>query len=254
MTVARIERSEIRGRPTGSHAAPRISLRSTRATISRNERRNDTIGLLPRAGAQIPAVDLRRPDRPGRHGAHHRRTVRVRAHPAGLDPHRRARRRQDHDGAHPGAGAQLRIARRLDHRADRQMPVLGIHCEAIMESRHLDVIEMDAASHNSVDDVRQINDAIRYAPVSARYKVYILDEVHMLSRRRLQRAAQDAGRAAAARQVRLRHHRNPQSADHGVVALPALRSAPRRCRAAGEAPAGHRRQGEPSKPSRKRWR
>jgi len=62
-----------------------------------------------------------------------------------------------------------------------KMPVLGTHCEAIMESRHLDVIEMDAASHNSVDDVRQINDAIRYAPVSARYKVYILDEVHMLS-------------------------------------------------------------------------
>ena len=62
-----------------------------------------------------------------------------------------------------------------------KMPVLGIHCEAIMGSRHLDVIEMDAASHNSVDDVRQINDAVRYAPVSARYKVYILDEVHMLS-------------------------------------------------------------------------
>ena len=61
------------------------------------------------------------------------------------------------------------------------MPVLGVHCQAIMESRHLDVIEMDAASHNSVDDVRQINEAIRYAPVSARYKVYILDEVHMLS-------------------------------------------------------------------------
>jgi DNA polymerase III subunit gamma/tau len=62
-----------------------------------------------------------------------------------------------------------------------KMPVLGVHCEAIMESRHLDVIEMDAASHNGVDDVRQINDAIRYAPVSARYKVYILDEVHMLT-------------------------------------------------------------------------
>jgi DNA polymerase III subunit gamma/tau len=61
------------------------------------------------------------------------------------------------------------------------MPVLGVHCQAIMESRHIDVIEMDAASHNGVDDVRQINDAIRYAPVSARYKVYILDEVHMLS-------------------------------------------------------------------------
>src|SRR5438477_5975865 len=62
-----------------------------------------------------------------------------------------------------------------------KMPVLGVHCQAIMESRHLDVIEMDAASHNGVDDVRQINDAIRYAPVSARTKVYILDEVHMVS-------------------------------------------------------------------------
>src|SRR5882762_7449678 len=62
-----------------------------------------------------------------------------------------------------------------------KMPVLGLHCQAIMESRHLDVIEMDAASHNGVDDVRQINDAIRYAPVQSRYKVYILDEVHMLS-------------------------------------------------------------------------
>jgi DNA polymerase-3 subunit gamma/tau len=62
-----------------------------------------------------------------------------------------------------------------------KMPVLGVHDQAIMESRHIDVLEMDAASHNSVEDVRQINDAIRYAPVSARYKVYILDEVHMLS-------------------------------------------------------------------------
>ena len=61
------------------------------------------------------------------------------------------------------------------------MPKMGVHCQAIIESRHIDVLEMDAASHNSVEDVRQINDAVRYAPVSARYKVYILDEVHMLS-------------------------------------------------------------------------
>src|SRR3990172_601317 len=61
------------------------------------------------------------------------------------------------------------------------MPAMGVHCQAIIESRHPDVLEMDAASHNSVEDVRQINDAIRYAPMSARYKVYILDEVHMLS-------------------------------------------------------------------------
>ncbi|HUN95045.1 MAG TPA: DNA polymerase III subunit gamma/tau [Bradyrhizobium sp.] len=61
------------------------------------------------------------------------------------------------------------------------MPVLGTHCQAIMESRHMDVLEMDAASHTGVDDVRQINDSVRYAPASARYKVYIIDEVHMLS-------------------------------------------------------------------------
>ncbi|MBC7579868.1 MAG: DNA polymerase III subunit gamma/tau [Tardiphaga sp.] len=61
------------------------------------------------------------------------------------------------------------------------MPTLGVHCKAIMESRHIDVLEMDAASHTGVDDVRQINDSVRYAPSSARYKVYIIDEVHMLS-------------------------------------------------------------------------
>jgi DNA polymerase III subunit gamma/tau len=61
------------------------------------------------------------------------------------------------------------------------MPEIGVHCEAIMESRHVDVLEMDAASHTGIDDVRQIIDGIRYSPVSARYKVYIIDEVHMLS-------------------------------------------------------------------------
>lgn len=57
----------------------------------------------------------------------------------------------------------------------------GTHCRAIMEGRHVDVIEMDAASHTGVDDVRDIIEAARYKPVSARYKVYIIDEVHMLS-------------------------------------------------------------------------
>ncbi|WP_232627946.1 DNA polymerase III subunit gamma/tau [Methylobacterium sp. Leaf118] len=61
------------------------------------------------------------------------------------------------------------------------MPELGRHCRAIMESRHMDVLEMDAASHTGIDDVRGIIDGIRYSPVSARYKVYIVDEVHMLS-------------------------------------------------------------------------
>ncbi len=55
-------------------------------------------------------------------------------------------------------------------------------CIAIAEGRHIDVIEMDAASHTGVDDVREIIEAVRYASVSARYKIYIIDEVHMLSR------------------------------------------------------------------------
>jgi DNA polymerase-3 subunit gamma/tau len=62
------------------------------------------------------------------------------------------------------------------------MPAMGDHCEAILESRHPDVIEMDAASRTGIDDIREIIEQVRYAPVTARYKVYIIDEVHMLSK------------------------------------------------------------------------
>jgi DNA polymerase-3 subunit gamma/tau len=61
------------------------------------------------------------------------------------------------------------------------LTVPGEHCQAIMEGRHVDVIEMDAASHTGIDDIREIIEQVRYRPVSARYKVYIIDEVHMLS-------------------------------------------------------------------------
>ena len=56
------------------------------------------------------------------------------------------------------------------------------HCIGIAEDRHMDVVEMDAASHNGVDDIRDLTDGARYRPVKARFKVYILDEVHMLSK------------------------------------------------------------------------
>ena len=62
------------------------------------------------------------------------------------------------------------------------MPELGEHCQAIIDSRHVDVIEMDAASHTGVDDVREIIEGARYKPAVARTKVYIIDEVHMLSK------------------------------------------------------------------------
>jgi len=79
------------------------------------------------------------------------------------------------------------LARALNYKTDTidqpsiDLTVPGEHCEAIMEGRHVDVVEMDAASHTGIDDIREIIDQVRYAPVSARYKVYIIDEVHMLS-------------------------------------------------------------------------
>jgi DNA polymerase III subunit gamma/tau len=62
------------------------------------------------------------------------------------------------------------------------MDELGTHCQAIIESRHVDVIEMDAASHTGIDDIRELIEGARYRPVMARAKVYIIDEVHMLSK------------------------------------------------------------------------
>lgn len=79
------------------------------------------------------------------------------------------------------------LARALNYKTDAvdqpsvDLSVLGEHCKAIMEGRHVDVTEMDAASHTGIDDIREIIEQVRYAPVSARYKVYIIDEVHMLS-------------------------------------------------------------------------
>ena len=79
------------------------------------------------------------------------------------------------------------IARALNYDSDtRKGPSIeidppGIHCDAIARSAHVDVLEMDAASRTGVNDIREILDGVRYAPVSARYKVYIIDEVHMLS-------------------------------------------------------------------------
>ena len=56
------------------------------------------------------------------------------------------------------------------------------NCKAIAASRHIDVLELDAASRTGVDDIREILDGVRYKPTNARYKIYIIDEVHMLSK------------------------------------------------------------------------
>jgi DNA polymerase III subunit gamma/tau len=62
-----------------------------------------------------------------------------------------------------------------------ELAVEGLHCRAIIEGRHMDVLEVDAASRTKVDDIRELLDGVRYAPTEARYKVYVIDEVHMLS-------------------------------------------------------------------------
>jgi len=79
------------------------------------------------------------------------------------------------------------LARALNNQSDAiDKPSLalsahGRHDAAIMAGQHMDVMEMDAASHTGVNDIRDILESVRYAPVEARYKVYVLDEVHMLS-------------------------------------------------------------------------
>jgi DNA polymerase-3 subunit gamma/tau len=67
------------------------------------------------------------------------------------------------------------------HEPTLDLAVEGIHCKSIIEGRHMDVLELDAASRTKVDEMRELLDGVRYAPVSSRYKVYIIDEVHMLS-------------------------------------------------------------------------
>jgi len=80
------------------------------------------------------------------------------------------------------------LARALNYERDGidkptvDMPAFGRHCLEIMEGRHPDVIEMDAASNTGVDNMREIIESARYRPLVARYKVYLIDEVHMLSK------------------------------------------------------------------------
>ncbi len=77
---------------------------------------------------------------------------------------------------------ELPLADKAAGKPTIHMPEVGAHCQAIIDSRHVDVIEMDAASHTGIDDVREIIESARYRPVMARTKVYIIDEVHMLSK------------------------------------------------------------------------
>ncbi len=132
------------------------------------------------------------------------------------------------------------------------MPELGTHCQAIIESRHVDVIEMDAASHTGIDDVREIIDGSRYRPVIGAHKVYIIDEVHMLSEKAFNGLLKTLEEPPRPRQVPVRHHGDRQGAGDGAVALPALRPAPRRGAGAGRAPRPDLRARRTCRPRRRR--
>ncbi len=138
---------------------------------------------------QVPSPDLRRPHRPGGDGAHACQCVRT------------GRIAQAYvltgvRGIGKTTTARL-IARALNiGRPVLDMPEMTPDCQAILESRHIDVIEMDAASNTGVDNMREIIEAVRYAPVAARYKVYIIDEVHMLSKSAFNALLKYARRAA----------------------------------------------------------
>ena len=124
---------------------------------------------------QAPPAHVRRGGRPGAGRAHAAQRGRAGQGAPRLPVRGLARHREDLDGEDPRGVSELRA--RPDDRALRECE----SCVSIARANSLDVIEMDAASNNSVDDIRELRESVAYAPVSGRRKVYILDEAHMLS-------------------------------------------------------------------------
>ena len=96
-------------------------------------------------------------------------------------------------------------------------------CLGIENGSILDVLELDAASNNGVDQVRALRDEAVYTPAAVRKRVYIVDEVHMLSTASLQRAAEDPGGAAGPPDVHSGHHGAAQGAGHHPLPVSAVR-------------------------------
>jgi hypothetical protein len=136
-----------------------------------------------------------------------------------LPVQRAARLRQDHQRAHPGPVAELRAGPHAEPCGECQS------CRSTSRANgagSIDVIEIDAASHGGVDDARDLREKAFFAPASSRYKIYIIDEAHMVTSAGLQRAAQARRGAAGAPQVHLRHHRAREGHRDHPVAHPPL--------------------------------
>ena len=95
-------------------------------------------------------------------------------------------------------------------------------CLEIAEGRSVDLIEVDAASKTKVEDTRELLENVQYTPTRARYKIYLIDEVHMLSNHSFNALSENAGRAAAPCHVSLGHDRSSEVARDRAVAVPAV--------------------------------
>ncbi len=123
-------------------------------------------------------------------------------------------------------------------------------CQSISAGSDVDVLEIDGASNRGIDEIRQLRQNVNVRPSRARFKIYIIDEVHMLTREAFNALVEDAGRAARAREIHLLHDRSRQDSDHDSVALPAIRF--RRHPTAARSSSGCGRSSRPraSRPSR----
>ena len=124
-----------------------------------------------------------------------------------------------------GKTSTARIIAKCLNNTDGMSPTPEANCKqclAIEESRHPDVLEMDAASRTGVGDIREIIDSVQYAPTMGHYKVYIIDEVHMLSKNAFNGPTQDTRRTAKALCVYFCNHRNSQSTHHHPFTLHAF--------------------------------
>ena len=100
------------------------------------------------------------------------------------------------------------------------------HCGEITSGSSIDVLEIDGASNRGIDEIRQIIENVRYQPAKCRFKIYIIDEVHQVTKDAFNALAENLGRAAAVGQVYSRDHRTAPFAGNDSIALPALRFSP----------------------------
>ena len=101
-----------------------------------------------------------------------------------------------------------------------------IHCKAVNDGSFLDLIEIDAASNTSVDDIRDLRDKINFSPSQGRFKVYIIDEVHMLSTAAFNAIVKNPGRTALPCHFYSGNNRGPQDPRNRIITLPAARIPP----------------------------